>query len=141
VLKFQIGSQLWKTQILRWILIGLGKLSERVPTFSPRKSRLLRIDEGCSKLSGQRKKAKMQWFQGSSDINMDTLNNIRRETSRHFMNKKREYLKDKIDELAANCKNKNNGDLYTGINYFRVYQLRSNLVKDENGDLLAQYCE
>jgi hypothetical protein len=30
------------------------------------------------------------------------VNNIRRETNRHFRNKKREYLKDKIDELATN---------------------------------------
>ncbi|PNF25074.1 hypothetical protein B7P43_G02032, partial [Cryptotermes secundus] len=58
--------------------------------------------------------------------------------SRHFRNKKREYLKDKIDELAMNSKNKNIRDLYRGINDFkRGYQPVSNLVKDENGDLLA----
>jgi hypothetical protein len=59
--------------------------------------------------------------------------------------KKREYLKDKIYELATNIKNKNIRDLYRGINEFkRGYQPRSNLVKDENGDLLAhspQYSE
>jgi hypothetical protein len=48
------------------------------------------------------------------------------------------YLKDKIDELAMNSKNKNIRDLYKGINDFmRRYQLRSNLMNDENGDLLA----
>jgi hypothetical protein len=42
---------------------------------------------------------------------------------RHFKNKKREYLKDKINELAMNSKN-NNGDMYRGINEFkRGYQL------------------
>ncbi|PNF15765.1 hypothetical protein B7P43_G11022 [Cryptotermes secundus] len=52
-------------------------------------------------------------------------------------NKKREYLKDKIDEFAMNSKNKNIIDLYRGINDFkRGYQPSSNLVKDEN-DLLA----
>jgi hypothetical protein len=56
----------------------------------------------------------------------------------HFRNKKREYMKDRIDELAMNSKNKNIRDLYRGINDFkRGYQHRSNLVKDENGDLLA----
>jgi hypothetical protein len=40
------------------------------------------------------------------------LNNVRRETSRHFMNKKRKYMKDKIDELATNSKNMNIRDLY-----------------------------
>jgi hypothetical protein len=37
-----------------------------------------------------------------------------------------------------NSKNKNIRDLYRGINEFkRGYQPRSNLVKDENGDLLV----
>jgi hypothetical protein len=49
-----------------------------------------------------------------------------------------EYLKDKIDEVATNIKKKNIRDLHRGINYFkRCYQPRSNLVKNENGDLLA----
>jgi hypothetical protein len=44
----------------------------------------------------------------------------------------------KIDELATNSKNENIRDLYKGINEFnRGYQCRSNLVKDENGDLLV----
>jgi hypothetical protein len=49
-----------------------------------------------------------------------------------------EYLKDKINKLAMNSKNKIIRDLYRGINEFkRGYQHRSNLVKDENGDLPA----
>jgi hypothetical protein len=37
-----------------------------------------------------------------------------------------------------NSKNRNIRDLYRGINGFkRDYQPRNNLVKDENGDLLA----
>jgi hypothetical protein len=72
----------------------------------------------------------------SIEINWDNLNNIRCETSRHFRNKKREYMEDKIDELATNSKNKR--DLYRGINEFKKgYQPRSDLVKDKNGDLLA----
>jgi hypothetical protein len=47
-------------------------------------------------------------------------------------------MKNKINELETNCKKRNIGDLYRGINEFkRGYQSRSNLVKDENGDLLA----
>jgi hypothetical protein len=53
-------------------------------------------------------------------------------------NKKREYLKGKINQLATNSKNKNIRDLYRGINEFkRGYQPRSIFVTDENGDLLA----
>jgi hypothetical protein len=50
------------------------------------------IDEGCSKLLDQRKQAKLQWLQDPSEINGDNLNNVRLEASRHFRNKKREYL-------------------------------------------------
>jgi hypothetical protein len=99
------------------------------------------FDEGCSKLLDQRKQAKLQ---DPSKVNGDNLNNVRREASRHFRNKRREYLKDKIIELATKSKNKNIRDLNRGINEFkRGYQLRNNLVKDENGDLLAdsQYFE
>jgi hypothetical protein len=38
----------------------------------------------------------MQWVQNPSQSNVDNLNNVRREASRHFKNKKKEYLKDKI---------------------------------------------
>jgi hypothetical protein len=66
------------------------------------------------------------------------LNNVRRKVGKHFRNKRREYLKDRTNELEMNSKNKNIRDLYRGINEFkRGYQPRNNLVKDENGDLLA----
>jgi hypothetical protein len=80
----------------------------------------------------------LQWSSDPREINGGTRNNTRRETSRHFRNKKRKYLKGKIDELAKNSRNKNIRDLYKGINDFKGgYQPRSNLVKDENDDLLA----
>jgi hypothetical protein len=82
--------------------------------------------EECSKLLDQRKQAKFQWLQDSSEIKGDNLNNVRREASRHFRNKRREYLKYKINELATNSKNKNIRDLYSGINGFkRGYQPRN----------------
>jgi preprotein translocase subunit Sec63 len=56
----------------------------------------------------------LQWLQDPSEINGENLNNIRREVSRHFRKKLRKYLKDKIDELATNSKNKNIRDLYRG---------------------------
>jgi hypothetical protein len=95
------------------------------------------FDKGCSKLLDERKQPKLQWFQDPSKINGDNLNNVRREVSRYFRNKKREYPKDKINELATNSKNKNTRDLYRRINKFkRGHQPRNNLVKYENGDLL-----
>jgi chemotaxis methyl-accepting protein methylase len=73
----------------------------------------------------------LQWLQDPSEINGDDLNNVRREASRHFSNKKKEYLKDNINELATNSKNKNIRDLYRGINGFkRCYQPRNNLVNE-----------
>jgi hypothetical protein len=52
------------------------------------------FDEGCSKLLDQRKQAKLQWLQVPSEINGDNLNNVRHEASRHFWNKKRQYMKE-----------------------------------------------
>jgi hypothetical protein len=77
------------------------------------------FDEGCSKLLDQRKQAKLQWLHDPSKINGDNLKNVRCETSRHFRNKKREYLKGKIIELTMNSKNKNIRDLYRAINEFK----------------------
>jgi hypothetical protein len=57
--------------------------------------------ERCSKLLDQRKQAKLQWFQDPSEINGDNLNNIRRENSRHFRNKKREYLAASQEGLSS----------------------------------------
>jgi hypothetical protein len=48
----------------------------------------------------------LQWLQNPSEINEDNLNNAKCAASRYFRNKKREYLKDKINELATNSKNK-----------------------------------
>jgi len=46
----------------------------------------------------------MQWLQDPSQSNVDNLNNVRREASRHFRNKKKEYLIAKIEELETNSK-------------------------------------
>ena len=46
----------------------------------------------------------MQWIQDPSQSNVDNLKNVRRDASRHFRNKKKEYLKAKIDELEINSK-------------------------------------
>jgi hypothetical protein len=62
------------------------------------------------------KQAKLQWIQDPSEINGDNLKIVRRKANRYFRNKKREYLKDEINELATNSKNKNIRDLYRGIN-------------------------
>jgi hypothetical protein len=71
-------------------------------------------------------------------VNRSLINHVRREASRHFTNKKSEYLKDKINEIELNNKNKNIRDLYRGITEFKKgYQHNTNLVKDERGDLLA----
>jgi hypothetical protein len=45
------------------------------------------FDEGRSKLLDQRKQTKLQCLQNPSEINGDNMNNVRRETSRHFRNK------------------------------------------------------
>jgi len=86
----------------------------------------------------QTKWAKIQWIQDPSQRNVDNLNKIRREVSRHFRNKKKAYLRAKIEELETNNKIQNIRKLYRGISDFKKgYQPRCNIVKDEKGDLVA----
>jgi hypothetical protein len=74
------------------------------------------FDEGCSEVLDQSKQAELHWLRESSGRTGDNLNNRRHEANRHFSNEKREYLKDKINELATNSKNKNIRDFQIGIN-------------------------
>jgi hypothetical protein len=93
------------------------------------------FDEECSKFLDQRKQAKMWQLQDPTKSNEDNVNNVRRETSGHFRNKKREYLKAKINELGTNSKNKNVRHLCSSISDFNGgSQPRTNIVKDEKGD-------
>jgi dsDNA-specific endonuclease/ATPase MutS2 len=105
--------------------LGLQELKQHRPWF----------DQECLGFLDQRKQAKMQWIQDPSRNNVDNLNNVRREASRHFRNKNKPYLKDKIKEIEANSKIKYIRDLYRGINDFKKgYQPRTNIVKDDKGD-------
>jgi hypothetical protein len=77
-------------------------------------------------------------LQNPSQINGDNLQKLRRETSRTIRNKESEYLKCKIKELEIKNKNKYIRDLYKGIHEFETgYQPRINIIKGENGNLLA----
>jgi len=108
--------------------LGLHELKQNKPWF----------DEECLGFFNQRKRAKIQWIQDASQSNEDILNNVRREDRRHFRNKKKAYLRAKIEELETNSKIQNINDLYKGISDFKKeYQHRCNIVKDENGDLVA----
>jgi hypothetical protein len=57
--------------------------------------------EECLRFLDQRKQAKMQWLQDPKQSNVDNLNNVRREASRHFRSKKKEYLKAKVVVLET----------------------------------------
>jgi len=79
----------------------------------------------------------MRWLQNPNQSNVDNLNNVSREASRYFRNRKKEYLKVKLNELETNDKIRNIRDLYRGISDFKKgYQHRTNIIKGEKGDLL-----
>ena len=59
----------------------------------------------------------MQWVQDPSQCNVDNLNNIRREASKHFRDIKKDYLKDKILELETDSKIKNIKELWNLVTY------------------------
>jgi hypothetical protein len=58
------------------------------------------FDEECLGFIDQRKQAKMQWLQNPNQSNVDNLNNVQNEAIRQCRDKKKEYLKAKIDELG-----------------------------------------
>jgi len=76
--------------------------------------------------------------QDPSRSNVVILNNVRCEASRHFRDEKKAYLRAKIEELETKSKIQNIRELYRGINDIKKgYQPRFNIVKDEEGDLVA----
>jgi hypothetical protein len=79
-----------------------------------------RFDERRSKLLAKRKLAKFQWLQNPREISGNKLNNIRCEASRHFRHKRREYLKDKINETAMYSNNNNIKDVYRKVTNLEV---------------------
>jgi hypothetical protein len=69
---------------------------------------------------------------------MQTTSVMYVKASRHYRNIKREYLKDKINDLQSSSKNKNIRELYRGITEFKKgYKPTTNMVKDKRSDLLA----
>jgi len=89
--------------------LGLHEWKQHKPWF----------DKECVDFLDQRKQAKMQWIQNPSQSNVDNLNNVRRNASRHFRNKKKAYLKAKTEELETNSKVNNVRNLYRGIIDFK----------------------
>jgi len=89
--------------------LGLHELKQHKPWF----------DKECVGFLDQRKQAKMQWIQDPSRSNVNNLNNVTRDASRHFRNKKKAYLKTRIEELETNSKINNVRDLYRDINEFK----------------------
>jgi hypothetical protein len=61
----------------------------------------------------------MHWLQDPNQNSVDNLNNVRHEAGRDFRNKKKEYLKAKVNELETNSKIKNIRDLCRGISDFK----------------------
>jgi len=66
------------------------------------------------------------------------LNIVGHEASRNFREKKKEYLKAKIEELETNGKINNIRDLCRDISDFKKgYQPGTNIVMNEKGDLVT----
>ena len=61
------------------VCLGLHELKQHKPWF----------DEECLYFWDERKQTKLQWIQDPSQRNIDNLNNVRCEASRHFRNKKK----------------------------------------------------
>ena len=62
--------------------------------------------EECLGFLDQRKRTKMQWVQDPSQRNVDNLNNVRRDASRYFRNKRRHISKPKLRNLKLTARSK-----------------------------------
>jgi hypothetical protein len=69
-----------------------------------------------SKLSDKMKQTKLRWLQIISQRNGDNTDDVRCKASRSFRTQKRKYLKDKINELETDSKNRSIRDLHRDIN-------------------------
>jgi len=96
-----------------------------------------RFVEECLRFLDQRQQPNMQWLHDPNQRNVDNLNYVRREAARP---EKKEFLKDKIDELEPNSKIKNSRYLCVCSNEFKKgYPPINDTVKDKNCDLFTDY--
>jgi len=79
--------------------LGLHEFKQNKPWF----------EEECLGYLDQRKRAKMQLIQDPSHSNVDILNNVRLEVSRHFRKKRRHTLELKLRNLKLTIRSKTLG--------------------------------
>ena len=110
-LRLQKGLQLWrscdgedKNRAWENFKENIKTLAKESLVLYELKQHTAWFDEECLGFLDQRKQAKIHWVQDPSQSNVDDLNNVRHEASRHFRNKKQENLKTKIEELETNSK-------------------------------------
>jgi hypothetical protein len=113
-LRFQTGLQLWRTDSrsdIEDINRVWENIKENIKTSAKEslglhelKQHKIWFDEECLGFLDQRKQARIQCVEDSSQSNVDNLNNVRVETSRRFRNRKKAYLKVEIEELVTNSK-------------------------------------
>ncbi|KAJ4426456.1 hypothetical protein ANN_27270 [Periplaneta americana] len=97
------------------------------------------FDEDCCMVVERRKQAKLKFLQDPVEEKRDNYFNERREASRTLRNKKRGYLKEKLNEVETNSKNKNIRDLYKGIKEFKNgYQPRAVAIEIKHDDKLTE---
>jgi len=62
-----------------------------------------------SRLLDQRKQAKIQWLRDPNQSNVDNLNNVSRDASRHFSKEKKENLRAKMMNMKITLRSKISG--------------------------------
>ena len=119
------------------ILENINTSNEQIPGLYKLKQHKPGLMKIVYDFRDQKKQAKTQWLRCPTHNTVDNPKNLRREASRNFK-KQKAYMKAKIDELETNSKAKNIRDLCRGVNVFKQdHQPRTNIVKDENGDLVT----
>jgi len=76
----------------------------------------------------------MQCVQNPCQSNVNNLNNVRREASRHFRNKEKKYVKTKIGELENKTLRTRISDTCVGTS-LTLKRVVTSIVKNEKGNL------
>ena len=96
------------------------------------------FDQEYLELVNKRKQSKLLWLQNPNYQTAEDFSNVRCDICRTFKKKKRDYLKEKVNKLEENSKNKTIQEMYQGINEFKKgYQPRSYVIKKHNRTILG----
>lgn len=118
--------------------IAIKETGEKILGSKDRKSNKPWFDEECRKSVEKRREARIMYLSDSNVENREIYVMCRKQVEKIVRQKKREWEKNRVLDIVDNNNKNNMRELYAGINSIRKgYQSQTTLIKDKNGNLLA----